>query len=172
MAGRVRLLAAEQSGYVYVFELPTETAAAAAKGAASEEQAPAVAAAARHVRGPRAVLSSMLCHSLGAPSQHWRLRPLNLVDAVEQWALGAQVARRGAEPGAPWFATAAIGPFRSPCNCAVPSPDGRYIAVTTDQQQLTVVDQSDGFAWRAVPFDIAGSKVQPGNGAEGESQAE
>lgn len=119
-------------------------------------------AAAEPVRGPGpGALRSMLCSSLGEPSPHWRLRPLNLLEVEAQTPLGVRLQRQRAEAGKPWLATAAIGPFHFPINCAVPSPDGRFIAVTGDSQEVAVVDQGAGFSWRAASFDIAGSKVRP-----------
>eukprot|EP00887_Chlorella_sp_A99_P007867 scaffold20.g7867.t1 len=147
VGGKLLLLAAEQSGYLYVLEVPPPAAAAAG------DQGPAPLPA---VPAPQ-LGQGMLCSSLGTPSGYWQLRPINLFPA-EQLPHGARVSRAEPGEGAAWWHTAAIGPFGHPCNFAVASPDGRYIAVTCDSQRVAVVDQAAGFAWRTADFDVAGDK--------------
>jgi len=49
--------------------------------------------------------------------------------------------------------TAALRPFGSPCNLAVASPDGLWIAVCCDSQKIYIVE-TDGFSYREIPFAV------------------
>jgi hypothetical protein len=127
VAGRERLLAAEQSGWVYVLDLPPpERRAGAALGAA------------------------LPCTELGATSEHWAMRPVTLFAQAAQTQMGVTLEARGVPAR-----TAALGPFAAGVNLAVASPDGRWIAVCLDAPNLLLLDQRVGFAPRALPLALA-----------------
>jgi hypothetical protein len=127
VAGRERLLAAEQSGWVYILDLPPpERRAGAALGAA------------------------LPCTGLGATSEHWAMRPVTLFAQAAQAPMGVTLEARGAPAR-----TAALGPFAAGVNLAVASPNGRYVAVALDAPELIILDQSAGFAPRALPLALA-----------------
>ena len=125
VAGEERLLAAEQSGWVYVFDLAPEDI--------------------DYVW----INSYMMCSDLGEPAPSWSMRPVQRFPPRLS-ELGVTLPRR-----AHTDATAAIGPFGAPCNLAVPSPDGRWIAVCFDTQFIALLDQADRFSRRDLPFALA-----------------
>lgn len=125
VAGKERVLAAEQSGKVYVFEVPSADTPI-------EE-----------------VASSMMCEGLGAPSSHWRMQPVVAFSAADN-PFGAALTRR-----ATVLSTATIGPFGVPLNMAAASPDGNWIAVVGDHKKVHLLDQKNGFADRELPFEPA-----------------
>lgn len=130
--GKQRVVAAEQSGYVYVFELPCSST-------------------------PRSqVLQQLLCGGLGESSNCWCMMPVSMFRG-ELVPAGVGIIE---EPRA--LKTAAIGPFGAPVNLAAPSPNGAWLAVVGDAQVVWLVDQRRGFQWEALPFGPAGvgSRVQ------------
>ncbi|KAI3437592.1 hypothetical protein D9Q98_000045 [Chlorella vulgaris] len=135
VAGRQRLIAADQSGYIYIFELPEASPSASSDGNLQAQQ--------------------LLCSGLGESSPHWRMRPVNFLEA-SQHALGARVSLQEQQDEAqtPWFQllTAAVGPLPMPCNLAVASPDGRWIAVVGDAPAVYLLDQAAGFTRRMLPL--------------------
>lgn len=184
VAGRQRLLAADQSGYVYIFEQP--------------EPGPSSSSASRGGSGAGGSngdlrAEQLLCRGLGqpSPSRNWEMRPVNFFGA-EQHALGARLSQQHAQPAAqqvpragprlperpvhaaaagatkaapaealaPNYMTAALGPYPAPCNLAEPSPDGRWIAVVGDTQAVFLVDQQAGFDWHPLRFDLVNPRAR------------
>ena len=88
-------------------------------------------------------------------------------------------------PSSSCYTTAALGPFPAPCNLAVASPDGRWVAVVGDTRSVFLVDQQQqqsgtaaaaaaAFSWRALEFGAGDPRfaLPPGQAAEaGEVQA-
>ena len=123
VAGKERLLAAEQSGKVYVFEIPPEDTPI------------------------EDVAQSMVCAGLGDPSPHWSMQSVVVFSVVPN-PFGSALKRR-----ATVLSTATIGTFGVPLNMAAASPDGKWIAVVGDHKKVHLLDQSNGFADRELSFE-------------------
>jgi hypothetical protein len=125
VGGKERVLAADQSGRVYIFEIPPDDCPC-------DE-----------------VVELMMCSELvqydwrdaeNTPSSaKVKMMPV-VVFAASPNALGASLQRR-----ARILHTATLGPFGVPLNLADASPDGKWIALVGDQQKVLVLDQTDNF---------------------------
>lgn len=124
VGGKERVLAADQSGRVYIFEIPPDAC-------------PLCEA-----------VESMMCNDLvqikrpiTGPSSSEKVKMMPVV-VFAAWpnALGASLQRR-----ARILHTATLGPFGVPLNLAAASPDGKWIALVGDQQKVIVLDQADNF---------------------------
>ena len=132
VGGRQRLVAADQSGWVYILEVPPPCH--------WEE-----------------LWAALPCASLGAASALWALRPVTMLKALD--ALHSEDMVRAVQlkwVDAPVLSTAAVGPFPTPVNMATPSPDGAWIAVVGDSLEIYLVDQGAGFSWRTARLALAG----------------
>jgi len=136
VGGTERALAADQSGRVYLFEIPPDDCPLCE------------------------IVESMMCSSFvqynwrdtvntGPPSsEKVKMMPV-VAFAARPNALGAGLQRR-----AQILHTATLGPFGAPLNLAVASPDGKWIALVGDQQKVIILDQADNFkVFKEVSFE-------------------
>jgi hypothetical protein len=179
VGGRERLLAAEQSGWVYVLEAPPSGCQLAAlpdalmcsglgepsahwsmRAVSALCQPPAAASASCIMHhAPHAPHASCVrappCCARSLPHSHRGCAQVNAFAAGEH-PLGVSLGRRALAR-----TTAALGPFGCPLNMAAPSPDGRYVAVVGDAAKAFLVDQGAGFAWRELPFALRRPAAAP-----------
>jgi hypothetical protein len=136
VGGKERILAADQSGRVYIFEIPPDDC---------------------HVRD---VVAAMMCTELVTydrannpsskpPPADARIKLMPVVGfAASPNALGANLDRRACV-----LQTAALGPYGVPLNLAAASPDGKWIALVGDQQKVILLDQMDNYSSRELSFE-------------------
>jgi hypothetical protein len=91
----------------------------------------------------------MMCDGLDdstGEGNNWRMVPVVAFEGTPN-GFGASLQRR-----AHVLSTAALGPFGVPLNLAVASPDGHWIAAVGDQQKVILINQTDGYSSRLLPF--------------------
>jgi len=114
VAGRTRLLVANQDAHIYVFEVP-------------EQEPPREASV-----PPDLTCRSLYAGALGQPGPAPRRVDLGRIPTHDgfYWE---------------WHETSktdVIGPLDCPVNCAVPSPDGRFIAAVGDSRRVSLLEQA------------------------------
>ena len=130
VGGKERILAADQSGRVYIFEIPPADCAV------------------------DDIVGAMMCSELVGEgesplSDKFKKMPV-VVFPAKSTPLGTNIQRR-----ARILNTVALGPFGVPLNLAAASPDGKWIALVGDQQKVILIDQSHGFTSRELSFEPA-----------------
>jgi hypothetical protein len=132
VGGKQRILAAEQSGRVYIFEIPSDDCTVSD------------------------TVESMMCTDLvgGASTEAAADSKLKMMPVIafpgRPTALGTSLQRR-----ARVLQTATLGPYGVPLNLASASPDGKWIALVGDQQKVILLNQNDNFKAREIPFQAA-----------------
>jgi len=152
VGGVRRMLAAEQSGYIYIFDMPRME---------RDEN---------NNNNNNNIMASCMCESLGEEGKKeegkvgWVKRPVlstelrpNYIDSDSD--SDSEDEDDGAHAPPPCLhheikSTAAIGPFGFAINNAQCSPDGRWIAVVADGPSVFLVDQMNGFTWEKVPLHL------------------
>ena len=127
VGGKERLLAADQSGRVYIFEVPPDDCPT------------------------EGVVAAMMCTGLDgdASTPNWSMQPV-VSFAASLNPMGSGLHRRAVV-----HSTATLRSIGSPVNLAVASPDGRWIAVIGDTKKVVLVDQHDNFSSRELAFEPA-----------------
>lgn len=134
VSGVERLLAAEQGGFVYVLEMPN-----------LEDNLES--------SHPNGLAASLACQELSIKGK-WTLKPLNAFTVRDhEFGVSMNLVALPTE-------TVAFGPFPGPCNLAVASPDGRWIAVVGDFEMVFLLDQDNAFCEKSLPFSASSQIVE------------